>query len=75
LERDELNPTDTESYERIGLRMPESSFSNPTPLPPSPEEEFFEDSAKDLIHLANHLDQKGLRKEADLLDRIIRENF
>ena len=28
-----------------------------------------------LVKLANHLDQKGLRKEADLLDRIIRENF
>lgn len=28
---------------------------------------------KDLIKLANHLDQKGLRKEADTLDRIIKK--
>lgn len=28
---------------------------------------------KELIHLANHLDQKGLKKEADFLDFIIRK--
>ena len=28
---------------------------------------------KELVKLANHLDQKGLRKEADELDRIIRK--
>ena len=28
---------------------------------------------KDLINLANDLDQKGLRKEADFLDKIIKQ--